>query len=400
MRILFITNRFPGLLKRGDQMRAYHQIRHLARRHAITLLAFDEAPPDSPWPAEMAACCERVITARRPPLGTLLRLLGALAGKRPFQVAMYDAVPAGAGLEGLLNESRFDLAHIQLARLGPMVARLAPLPCVVDFVDALSLNMARRAQLDRGPLSWVARSEAARLAIYERALCAQVAGAAICALPDRAAIGNFTNLHIVGNGVDLERFPFVAPQARGAGVVFIGNLGYFPNVDAASWFAAEVMPLLTAAVPAARIKLVGARPAASLHRIAANTPGVELVGPVPEVQPFLTEAAVAVAPLRAGSGQQLKILEAMAAGTPVVATSLSAAGLDAINGQHLLVADDARAMAEAIARLIADSELSMRLARNARTLVETRYSWERSASELERIWLSVVSAGAAAASLT
>ncbi|MES2932484.1 MAG: glycosyltransferase family 4 protein, partial [Pseudomonadota bacterium] len=224
----------------------------------------------------------------------------------------------------------------------------------------------------------------------EHVLCRQATIAGICSAPDRTAIGDFPNLKIVGNGVDLARFPFV-PNGEGnsgCNIVFVGNLGYFPNIDAASWFALEVMPLLIADVPAARIKLVGARPARKLRRIAAHMSCVDLVGPVPAVHPFLIEAAVAVAPLRAGSGQQLKILEAMAAGTPVVATSLAAAGLDAIDNEHLLVADDAKSMVAAITRLLADRELGGRLAHNARVLVETNYSWERSALDMESLWIA------------
>ena len=362
-------------------------------RHAITLLSCKSAPRGTPWRAEMESCCERVITVERNSFGMALRVLVALVGERPLQVAMYDATPSRAQLDALLRASKFDLAHVQLVRLGPLISRLAPLPCVLDFVDALSLNMARRAERDRGPAGWVARVEAPRLARFERRLCAEAAAATVCSIPDRAAIGNFPNLHMVGNGVDLDRFPFVAERTRAAGLVFVGNLGYFPNVDAVSWFVREVMPLLAAAVPAVRIQLVGARPAPALRRIAARRPDVELVGPVPEVQPYLARAAVAVAPLRAGSGQQLKILEAMAAGTPVVATALAAAGMGALDGQHLLVADDARSMAEAIKRLLRDDELSARLARQARALVEASYSWRRSALDLERVWIAAGAAG-------
>lgn len=388
MRILFVTNRFPGQLVHGDQVRAYHQIRCLAGRHAITLLSFGEVPEDSRWRVEMAACCERVIAVRRHPFGVALRAVAALGSRLPLQVAMYDAVPAVVGLDALLAAARFDLAHVQLARLGPMLRRLSPLPCVVDFIDALSLNMARRAAFDRAPVSWVARMESSRLERYERKICAEAAATAISSAQDRAAVGNFRNLHVVGNGVDLDQFPFVVPRDRGANVVFIGNLGYFPNVDAASRFALEVMPQLAARVPAARFTLVGARPAPVLRSIAARQHNVDLVGRVSDIHPYLADAAVAVVPLRAGSGQQLKILEAMAAGTPVVATTLSAAGLQAVDGEHLLIADGADAMADAIARLMSEGGLRERLARQARALIETRYTWKQSALDLERVWLA------------
>ena len=392
MRVLFVTNRFPGVFTRGDQLRSFEQIRHLSKRHAITLLAFDKPSDDPRDLARLEAYCERVIVAPRNPLGAAWRALRACFTKQAFQVAIYDCVPASAALDSLLAESDFDIAHVQLARLGPMLQRLAPLPCVLDMVDALSLNMARRGMLDRGPLGFVARMEAARLAVFERELSEQAAGVAISSAVDRNRIGA-GKAQLVNNGVDLELFPFVAGAAsRDPGLVFTGNLGYFPNVDAACWFSREVMPQLLQHVPDAHLQLVGARPAARLRRVAARSPGVELVGPVESMHPFLARAAISVVPLRSGSGQQLKMLEAMAAGTPVVATSQSSAGLRAKDGEHLLVADGAEETTAAIVRLLGDPALRTRLANRARELVEREHSWEQAAHELERLWIAVAAA--------
>ena len=387
MRVLFLTLRLPGQLMRGDQLRASQHIRLLSQRHRITLLVFDSATPDAAALADMQACCEQVIVIRRSVPGMAARLLGALFSSRPLQVSMFDSAALRAAITRLCAASNFDLAHVQLARLGPMLEPLAGLPCVLDFVDALSLNMRRRAALDRGPLRFVVAAEAVRLARYERALCAQASAVVVCSAQDRAAIGSFPNLHLVRNGVDLARFPWRAPGDRGDGIVFIGNLGYFPNIDAATWFADEVMPLLCARRATVHLQLVGARPAPALRRRVAQWPNVELIGEVPDVHPWLARAAVAVVPLRSGSGQQLKMLEAMSAGTPVVATSLSAAGLDVVDGEHLLIADDSLSMAAAVMRLLTDPQLALRLATAARALVERAYSWQCSAAELEAQWL-------------
>ncbi len=387
MRVLFISNRFPQRSLRGDQLRAYQQILLLSRRHSITLLAFAEASEPC-WRQEMEACCERVVAAPRNRIGMVLGALRALAGRRPLQVAMHDGVPRSAGLEALLDGSHFDVAHLQLARLGGLLPRLAGVPCVLDLVDALSLNMARRATFDRGLLGLLARIESQRLGEFERELCTQVAAAAVCSASDRAAIGEFANLHLVANGVDLEHFSFHAPRGRAQRIVFVGNLGYFPNIDAVCWFAREVLPRLAQLAPQARLSLVGARPAAVLHRLAANVGNIDLIGQVPDVHPYLCQAAVAVVPLRAGSGQQLKLLEAMASGTPVVATSACAEAVGARHGEHLLVADEADSMCAAVARLLSDEALGLRLAVAARRLVENNFSWDQSALQLERLWIA------------
>jgi len=372
---------------RGDQLRAFQQIRALSARHRITLVVADSVDPDAAALAAMQACCERVILLPRRRLAMAARLLRALIGQMPLQVAAFESAALIKTMNTLRAAASFDLAHVQLARLGPMIARLAPVPCVLDFVDALSLNMRRRAAMDSGPVGRIAAIEAGRLARYERVLCAQARHAAVCSVLDRDTIGDFPNLHLVRNGVDLERFPFVPSAQRGAGVVFVGNLGYFPNVDAASWFASEVMPRVIAARADARLQLVGARPAPSLRTLVARLAGVELVGEVPDVHPYLARAAVAVVPMRSGSGQQLKMLEAMAAGTPVVATSLSAQGLGMIDGEHLLIADEPVSMSMAVLRLLDDPALARRLADAAHRRVAAQFGWAESNAELERLWL-------------
>lgn len=386
MRVLFATPRFPGRRARGDQTRAWQQLRHLAPRHSITLLTCEAPDPAVPACLEVQRLCERVVVVPRAGFAALARVGFALASRRPLQVALYDGWPGQQALASVIQDGRFDLAHVQMARLAALFEHLAPLPRVVDLVDALSLNMRRRARLERGPLRALAAIDAARLPRIERRLCAQADAIAISAEADRAAIDGAARAGIVPNGVDPQEFPFVATRAAGARIVFGANLGYFPNVDAALWFASEVLPRVRAQVPDARLQLVGARPARALRRLAMHDPAVELVGPVAHMHPHLAAANVAIAPLRAGSGQQLKLMEAMASGAPLVASGASAEGLDAVDGEHLLVARDADEMAGAVVRLLRDPALGARLAKSARARVETHHTWEQAALKLEGLW--------------
>ena len=239
MRVLFVSNRFPGQSTRGDQLRAYSHIVHLAQRHAITLLSFAAPDVEDASTAQIRASCKRVIIVRPNRLSMVWRACRAFFQGQALQVAMFDAPPKG--LVNVLAEGEFDLAHVQLVRLAPLRERLAPLPCVYDLVDALSLNMARRAAVDRGLMAFIARREVAPLARLEHELCQNAAAVAVCSPADRLAIGD-DRLQLVGNGVDLQRFPFVADRLTSTDLIFIGNLGYFPNMDAATWFAQQVLP--------------------------------------------------------------------------------------------------------------------------------------------------------------
>lgn len=391
MRVLFITSRFPQSLRRGDEQRAYQHLRELAQRHEITLLAFAPDDEESAVTAEIRRLCKRVVTVQQSAGGRWIRALRALPGSVPLQAAMNDTRTFREALTELLHTSTFDVAHVLLARLGEMLPLLGSLPCVLDLVDALSVNMARRAHYDAGPIRLIARFEAARLLPYERRLCAQVAAAAISSARDRDALGgDLSTLHVVANGIDPDEFAFSTQAREPDRLIFSGNLGYFPNVDAAVWFVRDVFPRVRAQHPKVELHLVGARPAIVLRRLAQAQPGVRLIGPVENMQLHLSRAAVALAPMRAGSGQQIKILEAMGCGAPVVATSQATGGLEAVPGRHLLVADDGQTFADAVSRLLYDRAFADELARNARTLVEQHYTCKGSAESIEMLWQAAV----------
>jgi glycosyltransferase involved in cell wall biosynthesis len=300
----------------------------------------------------------------------------------PLQVSLYGHRRMRDALREAMAGTGFDLAHAQLARMAPYVEGLR-LPRFVDLVDALSLSTRRRSLRQRGPLRWLVALEARRLLDYERRLCGAIEGAAVASSVDRDAIGPTPRLGVVPNGVDLDRLPFDRTRRDAATIVFTGNMGYFSNVDAACWFAERVLPLVRRDVPEARLRVIGARPTARVRRLARADASVSVLGYVDDLGPHLRGATVAVAPMRAGAGQQFKVLEAMASGAPVVATPVAADALEARCGGALVVADTAEAFAEAVVALVRDPCHAGRVAARARSFVEDRYTWERSTLLLE-----------------
>jgi glycosyltransferase involved in cell wall biosynthesis len=292
----------------------------------------------------------------------------------------------GRRAAALARAWQVDLVHVQMIRMAPVIQALDPaLPRVVDLIDSMAVNLSRRAQRSRPPESWLAAWEARRLKQYERALVAQFDQLVISSPLDRAAIGEYENLHVVANGVDLDAHPFVAAGRDPGSIVFSGTMWYFPNVDAAQWLVHEVLPLIRRELPETTLNIVGARPVPAVQRL-GEVPGVSVTGRVPSVHEYVSRASVAVAPMRSGSGIQFKIIEAMATGTPVVATPTATVGLRAVAERDLVVGETAEEFAAQVVRVMRDRELRRRLAQNALTLVRDTYAWERTVDVLENVY--------------
>jgi glycosyltransferase involved in cell wall biosynthesis len=367
----------------------------LGPRHRVTLLCLTRGNVPESARREVASFCERVVTLPLGPGPVARGLLRGVVSDLPLQVAVHVTSAMQRTIRDALRRDAYDLVHAQLVRMAPYVEENLGVPRVLDLIDALSLNMSRRQLHDRGFSRWAARLESTRLTRYERRVCRIVDRAVVSSRVDSQAIGSFPNLATVTNGVDLREFPFVRDGREPRVVVCSGNMGYFPNRDGVTWFARSILPLIRRALPDTRFLVVGARPARAIRRLARADPRLTVSGFVERVHPHLAQAGLAVAPIRTGSGQQLKVLEALASGTPVVATSLAVSGLDASHDEHLLVADAPESFAHHAVRLLTDPGLAHRLALNGRRLVEERYTWERSVAELENVYRAAAREGTA-----
>jgi sugar transferase (PEP-CTERM/EpsH1 system associated) len=390
LKVLALLTRLPIPPWRGDQVRAYHHLRLLARRHDVTVCALvlggvREADVDA-----VRALGVRVDVV---PLGVAtgaIALASSLVDATPLQVHLFRRRRAVAHVRALLARERFDVVHAQLVRTGAYWPDGGRPPVVLDLVDALSANFARRAARERGPLGRLWAHEERRLRRYEQMLIARATATLVVAEPERQAIGG-GRVAVVPNGVDLERFPFAASGRVPGRIVFAGNLGYFPNVDAARWLVEEILPAVRARVPDATVHLVGARPSAAVRALATR-PGVSLAANVAAMAPEIASGSVTIIPMRSGSGLQNKVLEAMAVGTPVVTTPQVLAALAARDGTHVLAGSTAEDLAAAAASLLASPVRARELAAAARRLVEESYKWEASAAAVEAAWQRAVAA--------
>lgn len=379
-RVLYLTHRVPFPPDKGDRIRTFHLLRELAARGRVWL----GCPADEPVPpaarAALGALCERVELV---PVGRRARwaraALSAATGGS-LSEGLFASAALRRTVRGWAAGAGFACAVASSSALVPYlkVPELRGVPKVIDLIDVDSQKWLDFAARARPPARWAYRFEAARVRARERALPGWARAVAVVS---RAEADLFDALARPGaatvatNGVDLEYFaPVAAPEEPA--LAFVGALDYFPNADAAVWFARAVLPLVRARVPGAEFRIVGRNPTAAVRALAA-VPGVRLVGPVPDVRPFVTGAAAAVVPLRLARGVQNKVLEAMALGKAVVAAPAALAALGAEPGVHLLRATDPGEWAAAATALLTDPARRAALGRAARAYVEAHHHWGR-----------------------
>jgi glycosyltransferase involved in cell wall biosynthesis len=248
--------------------------------------------------------------------------------------------------------------------------------------------MARRAATAPAWQRPVLALEARRLAAYEAEVFGWFQHRTIISDQDRQLVQHpgRNEIVVVPNGIDGQYFAPQPAAAQTHELLFCGNMGYPPNVDAAEWLAEEILPLVRQRHPAARLLLAGTTPSPRVRSL-ARRPGVEVSGWLPDIRAAYAGAQVFVAPMRVGTGLQNKLLEAMAMRRPCVTTTLANNALGAAPGQHLLVADTAPALAEALSTLLAEPAEAQRLAAAGHAFVAERYDWAAATAQLENLFL-------------
>lgn len=396
-RLLFLCHRIPYPPEKGEKIRAWHMLDHLAERWEVELgcLVDDRADLDHlPVLRRRCAAVEWRATLSRG-RAAARALLRARPGV-PLTLGWFHDPGLRAWAEQGLAAGRYDAVFVYSSSMAPYaMGRAAQRPGlrrVLDMVDVDSEKWLAYAAGARAPMRQVWAREARTLLAFERRaalafdrtlfVSREEAGRFAELAPECAS-----RLAWVDNGVDLARFdptrPYPNPyQGEAPAVVFTGTMDYRPNVEAVCWFAGEVMPRLRSAGGAAapEFHIVGARPAPAVQAL-AGLPGVHVTGPVPDVRPYIAYAAVAVAPLRIARGIQNKVLEAMAMARPVIASPQAFEGVRAVPGRDLLVAEGAEQTAQRVAEVLGGAHRGLGPA--GRAAVAAGHDWAATLRRLD-----------------
>lgn len=388
MHLLMLTPSLPYPPHQGGALRNYGLIHGLhAAGHRITLLSFDSSNTDITT-TPLDDLCIRVETVPPPSRSTLDRLRDLARGGHPDLARRLTSDLFRQRLIDLLNEIRFDLVQfegLEMAGYLPTVRQTQPTARLSYDAHNAEYQLQRVIfEIDRSdPRRWPAAAysliQSQRIARFERHVCQQVDCVLAVSDEDAVALRPFRpdgRVAVIPNGIFSENYSGQQEQLDLGSCVltFTGKMDYRPNVDAMLWFTADVFPLVLAQMPGAKLYIVGQKPHPRLERL-RDQEHVALTGWVPDVYPFLSATQVYVAPLRMGSGTRLKILEAMAAGCAVAATSLAAAGLPPEARDAIRVADSANDMAEAVVALLRDPGLRQQLGATAQAVVQKYYDW-------------------------
>jgi polysaccharide biosynthesis protein PslH len=367
MRSVLVTKFVPHPPNAGGKLRSLAVLRRLAAAGEVVLCCFDD---DSSRADELRAegIDVRTVPWRPGPVAVARGVLRAGAGTAG---RFYD--PALAGLvRQALAEAPTDVLQVEYSHLAPYLTLGPARLKVLDLHNVESALAASFAASRSGPGGWAARLEARLLRRVERRAVEAADLVLVVSEADRARLpGRPRDLLVCPNGWDPGE---PLPPAAGPVAVFVALLGWRPNADAAVWLAREVWPRVRRALPGARLVLVGRDPAPDVRALAADD--VEVTGTVPDVRPHLAAARVALAPLRAGGGTRLKVLEALDAGRPVVSTSVGIDGLTDLVGHGVVVADAPEAFADAVVTLLADPVRAEQAGRDGSEAVRERYAWD------------------------
>ena len=396
MRILYLTPYVPSLIR----VRPYNLIKYLSRLgHLVTVLSLQSTEQEGRDADELRRCCHRVETVKLTRQQSLLNCFKALPTMTPLQAAYCHSPAMQSLIRQVLEEEQFDMVHVEHLRGAHFGTAVAGVPKVYDSVDCISLLFEKvlhaAPSLASRLIAWL---DLGRTRRYEGRLISQYDKVLVTSLQDKEALLELggrspeqdqeEKITVLPNGVDLEYFAFANGNRVPETLVFSGKMSYHANVAAVSHLAQEVMPLIWARRPGVKLEIVGNNPPQAICALAKDD-RVRVTGFVPDLRPYLARATVSVSPMLYSVGIQNKVLEAMATGTPVVASRQACSALTVQDGTHLLVADDSATFAERVLRLLDDVALRREIAMNGRNYVEERHDWRTIAHNLEHIYAEV-----------
>jgi glycosyltransferase involved in cell wall biosynthesis len=383
MKVLWVNTNFMHPTTKGGQIRTLEMLRHLSKWHEIHYVAI-ENPAHPEGPARAREYCSKSypfahkIPDKRSP-SFFMELMRGLVSPTPVAVERFHPPGMRSFLEELIAREQFDRAVVD--HLAP-TSYFPALETAVFFQHNVeTVIWRRRVQHSTNAASrWYNGIQARRMYEYEGRV-SRAAGRIVAVSETDARemqdLFQVKHVSVIPTGVNLEYFAPPDAIATKTDLVFVGSMDWMPNVDGVLWFVREVLPLIRRRRPGCSLTIAGRLPPPEVRRLAQDDPAIRVTGTVPDIRPYVWEAAASIVPLRIGGGTRLKIYESMAAGVPVISTTVGAEGLSVHPTEDILIADSAEAFAKCALEVLEDAGRRQQIATAAREMVASRYSWEQ-----------------------
>lgn len=383
MKLLILLSRVPWPVEKGDKLRAFHQVRCLSEHHEVHLFALSDKSDNKEAEEKLSAYCKSITIINPGILTKAWNILRSFFSGKPLQTGIFYSKKAKNRLHEVVESVQPDHLYCQLIRVAGLAEGI-DIPSTVDYQDVMSVNMLRRKKASSLLMKPVMAMEYRRLLKYEQKVFDQFDNHTIISIPDKNLMPcrNKEKIHVVPNGVDYKYY-FPVNEPHDIDIVFTGNMGYPPNIDASEFLALNILPKVRKKIPNVKLMLAGANPHARVQSLASKE--VQVTGWVDDIRDCYSRSRVFVAPMRIGTGLQNKLLEAMAMRNPCVTTDLANSALGAKNGEEILIGNTAQQIADHLITLLSDEAKANQIAENGNQFVHKHFSWEESAVQLSEI---------------
>ncbi len=390
MKILMLTPYLPYPLVSGGQIRTYNLLKALSTKHEITLFALIKEDSEREHLAELKKYCSKIILFKRTRHPFVLRNI-LLAGFTAYPFVVTRNLPLGmaTAIEKELSTTAYDLIHAETFYMMPNIPD-TKIPIILAEQTIEYLGYQDYMKKAHPLLRPILAIDVAKIKYWERHYWKKADKLITMSEEDKQFIekelGTKTNTSVVANGVDLAYFSALKKQLpKDPTVLFVGTFKWLPNKEAVEEIVTKIWPLIKNKLPTAKLKIVGFSPTPHIQSYATD-PSIEVLGAIKDIREAFATSHMLLAPIRSGKGTRYKVLEAMITGTPVVATSLAAEGIELTDGQNVLIADTVDDLAASTVKLLKDKALQTRLGEAGRSVVKRSYSWDGIAKQLDAVY--------------
>ena len=391
MKILMLTPYLPYPLHSGGQIRTYNLLKHLANKHQVTLFALIKEDSEKTYISELEKYCTKVRVFKRSKKPfTPLNILKTAFSSYPFLVIRNYVAQVQDAVIDELKENKYDVIHAETFYMMPHLPNTKiPILLVEQTIEYLGYE----SYAERAPAIFrtLLNIDINKIKKWEKFFWKDCNQLVVMSEEDKEfiakEIGNEQKIEVVENGVDTEWFAQKKrTEPADPTLLSVGTFKWLPNIEAVTFLVEKVWPLVRGALPSSKLWIVGAAPTKQIFGFAQKDSAITVTGNIPDIRDAFTSSHALVAPVFSGKGTRYKILEALASGTPVIATETAVEGLGVEHGKHVLISNTAEGLAKLCTQLLHSETLREKLAQNGKKYVTQHFDWKLISQKLDIIY--------------